>query len=43
MGDILNTPGMFDVALPFVVDSIMAQSPNRLSGLQEGDVVYAGT
>ena len=37
MGDILNTPGMFDIALPFVVDSIMAGSPNRLSGLQKGD------
>ena len=36
-GEILNTPGMFDIALPFVVDSVMDSSPNRASGLRKGD------
>ena len=35
MSTILNTPGMFDIALPFVVDSIMATSPNQ--DLRKGD------
>ena len=29
MSEVLNTPGMFDIALPFVVDSVMATSPNQ--------------
>ena len=37
ISQVLNTPAMFDLALPFVVDSIMAGSSNRLSGLQKGD------
>ena len=37
MGAVVNTPGVFDIALPFVVDSVMATSPNRLSGLLRGD------
>lgn len=37
MGDVLNTPGMFDLALPFVIDSVMDDSPNAGSGLQSGD------
>ena len=37
MGDVLNTPGMFDLALPFVVDSVMAGSANAGSGLLRGD------
>ena len=28
IGDVLNTPGMFDLAIPFVVDTIPPQSPN---------------
>ena len=37
IGDVLNSPGMFDIALPFVVDSVMAGGPNALSALQKGD------
>ena len=37
MGAVVNTPGMLDIALPFVVDSIAPTSPNRLSALQKGD------
>lgn len=35
IGDVMNTPGMFDLALPFVVDSVMTGSPNQV--LQHGD------
>lgn len=35
IGDVLNTPGMFDIALPFYIDSIMVSSPN--SALMRGD------
>ncbi|MBP3202458.1 MAG: RIP metalloprotease RseP [Bacteroidales bacterium] len=37
MNRVLNTPGMLDVALPFVVDSVMATSPNAGAGLVRGD------
>lgn len=37
MGAVVNTPGMLDIALPFVVDSVMASSPNAASGLLKGD------
>ena len=37
MGAVVNTPGLFDIALPFVVDSIMPSSPNYASELQAGD------
>ena len=45
IGEVLNTPGMFDLALPFVVDSVMAGSPNAGAGLLHGDriVAAAGT
>ena len=33
----LNTPGMFDLAFPFVVKEIPADSPNANAGLQPGD------
>ena len=39
IGDVLNTPGMFDVALPFVVDSVMVNSPNAGAGLLRGDYI----
>ena len=46
IGDVLNTPGMFDIALPFYVDSVMA-SPNaalrrgdRIVGVLEADTPY---
>ena len=28
LGEVLNTPGMFDLAVPFVVDTIPAETPN---------------
>ena len=42
---VLNTPGMFDLALPFVVDTIPLSSVNRGSGLTRGDRIIgiAGT
>ena len=39
--EILNTPGMFDVAVPFVVDTIPPQSPNWGSGLLRDDRIIA--
>lgn len=37
----LNTPGMFSVAFPFVVNSIPEDSPNAGSGLEPGDAFTA--
>ena len=37
IGAVLNSPGMFDIALPFVVDSVMTGGPNALSALRSGD------
>lgn len=41
IGKVLNSPMMFDLAVPFVVDSVAADSPNAGSGLQRGDKVIA--
>ena len=41
IGAVLSTPGMFDLAFPFVVDSIPPTSRNLLSGLQCGDRIVA--
>jgi len=41
IGDVLNTPGMFDLALPFVIDSIPPASPNFGLGLERGDRIVA--
>lgn len=41
IGEVLNTPGMFDLAVPFVVDSFMEGSPNVGCGLQKGDRVVS--
>ncbi len=41
IGEILNTPGMFDLALPFVIDSIPPASPNCGGGLEKGDRIIA--
>lgn len=41
IGEVINTPGMFDLALPFVVDSIVATSPNVSSGVLRGDRIIA--
>ncbi len=40
IGDVLNSPLMFDLAVPFVVDSIAA-GPNASSGLKRGDRIVA--
>ena len=37
IGEVLSSPGLIDVALPFVVDSVMAGSPNAASALRRGD------
>ena len=36
IGAVVNTPGMFDIALPFVIDSVAA-GPNASAGLMGGD------
>jgi len=45
ISQVLNSPLMFDLAVPFVVDSVSADSPNRASGLARGDRVisFGGT
>lgn len=43
VSQVLQTPGMFDLAIPFVVDSIPAGTPNAGIGLVRGDrIVGAG-
>ncbi len=37
IGEVLNTPGMFDLAVPFVIDTIPPVSPNYGSELSKGD------
>ncbi len=37
MGDVLNTPGMFDLARPFIVDQVPESSLNHKAGLMEDD------
>jgi len=41
IGQVLNSPGMFNLAIPFVVDSVMYDSPNLNANLMEGDQVIA--
>ena len=41
LGAVVNTPGMFDLAIPFVVDSVMTSSPNANAGLLRGDRIAA--
>ena len=41
IGEVLNTPGMFDLAVPFVVESFMEGSPNVDSGLVKGDRIVS--
>ena len=38
-GDVLNTPGMFDLAIPFRIKEVAAGSPNSGTGLQGGDMI----
>ena len=37
IGDVLNTPGLFDLAVPFIVDSVMTGSENASAGLLKDD------
>ena len=39
MGEVLNTPMMFDLAMPFIIDSVPPASPNYQAGLKKGDRV----
>jgi len=39
--DILKSPQMFDLAIPFVVDSVFANGLNASSGLRNGDRITA--
>ena len=41
IGDVLNTPGMFSLAVPFVIDTVPPESVNRESGLVRGDRIIA--
>ena len=41
IGEVLNSPGMFDLAVPFVIDSVMAGSPNVDADLMRGDQIVA--
>ena len=41
IGDVLNTPGMFDLARPFVIHSIAEGSVNSGSDLKEGDRIIS--
>ncbi len=41
IGAVLNTPGMFDLAIPFVVDTVPGTSRNFHAGLQKGDRITA--
>ena len=41
IGQVLNTPGMFDIAVPFRIKEVAEGSPNSGVGLQSGDRVCA--
>ena len=41
IGEVLKSPGMFDLALPFTVDYVSDESPNTDAGLQAGDRIVA--
>lgn len=41
IGDVLNTPGMFDIAVPFAVDRLMEDSPNAGADLRHGDRILS--
>lgn len=40
IGEVLNSPGMFDLAVPFVVDTVLADSPNA-GRLAHGDRIVS--
>ena len=41
IGDVLKTPGMFDLAMPFTVDHVGEDSPNIGAGLVKGDRIIS--
>lgn len=41
IGEVLNTPGVFELAVPFVIDSVMSASSNSAAGLLRGDRIVA--
>ena len=41
IGEVLNSPNMFDLAVPFIIDSLMSESLNVGSGLERGDRIIA--
>lgn len=41
VGDMLNTPGMFSLAVPFVIDTIPPTSINSEAGLIKGDKIVS--
>ncbi len=41
ISDVLNTPGMFELAVPFVIDTVTPASVNYDAGLQHGDKIVS--
>lgn len=41
IGEVLNSPDMFMLAIPFVVDTLLPASPNSGAGLVRGDKIVA--
>lgn len=41
IGQVLNTPGMFSLALPFMVESVAESSPNAGLDIRQGDMVIS--
>ncbi len=41
IGEVMNTPGMFDLAMPFMIKAVAENSPNAGMDLQEGDKVVS--
>jgi len=42
IGDVLNSPGMFDLAVPFVVDTVVAGTPNARRLLRNDRIIAVG-
>ena len=41
IGQLLNSPGMFQLAVPFKIKEVAEGSPNTLCGIEEGDMVFS--
>ena len=41
IGDVISVPNMFDLAVPFVIDSVAASGANAASDLRRGDRIIA--